>query len=89
MIVCQCNVITSQQIREAVGQLMELDEFRVVTPGEVFRSCGQRPQCGACMPHLVRHMEAAVLEVRGSPCQESRSPPFSKEETEEDADERS
>ncbi|ODT02004.1 MAG: hypothetical protein ABS52_15820 [Gemmatimonadetes bacterium SCN 70-22] len=33
MIVCQCNVITARHIKEAVGRLMELDEFRVVTPG--------------------------------------------------------
>jgi bacterioferritin-associated ferredoxin len=77
MIVCQCNVITSRNIKEAVGRLMELDELEVVTPGAVFRCCGQRPQCGGCMPHLVKHMEAAVLEIRGSACQEHQSAPFS------------
>lgn len=77
MIVCQCNVITARHIKEAVGRLMELDEFRVVTPGEVFRCCGQRPQCGGCMPHLVKHMEEAVVEIRGSSCQGHQSAPFS------------
>jgi len=78
MIVYQCNVITSRRIKEAVGRLMELDEFRVVTPGEIFRCCGHRPQCGGCMPHLVKHLEAAVLEIRGLACQAGQSAPFSK-----------
>src|SRR5688572_14257185 len=82
MIVCQCNVITARHIKEAVGRLMELDVFCVVTPGEVFRCCGQRPQCGGCMAHLVKHMEAAVLEIRGLTCQACQSAPFSEAQTE-------
>jgi bacterioferritin-associated ferredoxin len=49
MIVCHCNVIACSAIREAVKGIRAEESEGVVTPGRVFRCCGQRPQCGGCM----------------------------------------
>jgi bacterioferritin-associated ferredoxin len=50
MIICQCNVITSGDLKAAVGELRAGDAHAVVTPAGVFRCCGKRPRCGTCMP---------------------------------------
>lgn len=49
MIVCHCNVIACADIREAVKGIRAAEPEGVVTPGRIFRCCGQRPQCGGCM----------------------------------------
>jgi len=50
MIICQCNVISCGDLKQAVGALRADDAHAMVTPAGVFRCCGKRPRCGACMP---------------------------------------
>ena len=52
MIVCHCNVIACSDIREAVRGLRAGQPEALVTPGQVFRCCGRRPQCGGCMNNV-------------------------------------
>jgi bacterioferritin-associated ferredoxin len=49
MIVCHCNVIACTEIRASVRMILGDDQVAVVTPGQVFKCCGARPQCGGCM----------------------------------------
>jgi bacterioferritin-associated ferredoxin len=45
--VCICNAVNERAVREAVGRGCR-------TVGEVYRSCGARPQCGKCGVDIVR-----------------------------------
>ncbi|WP_409755662.1 bacterioferritin-associated ferredoxin [Aestuariivirga sp.] len=51
MIVCHCNVIACSEIRKAVRELGG-EAGGLVTPGQIFKCCGRRPQCGGCMSHV-------------------------------------
>lgn len=66
MIVCSCNVITDQEIADAIAALRTADPFVVITPGLVFRHLSKRPQCGNCLPLVTRIMLAAGSEVDDS-----------------------
>ncbi len=63
MIVCQCNVLKSCQVKAAITRAKGRDGLTVVTPGVVFRQLGCRPACGICMQHFNR-LIAEQLEDR-------------------------
>lgn len=52
MIVCQCNVLTKQDIESAVSGLLSRDPSLQVTPGRVIRALKARRQCSGCLPAL-------------------------------------
>ena len=58
MIVCSCNMITSEDIAEAVSSLRTEDPFVVLTPGTIYRRLGKRPSCGNCLPLISKLMVA-------------------------------
>ena len=60
MIVCHCNVITCQDIRDAVGDMRGGDPYCIVTPGRVFKAHGCKANCGGCMPLFTSIIEEAV-----------------------------
>lgn len=60
MIVCHCNVIKSQDIRDAVGEMRGADPYCIVTPGRVFKAHGCKANCGGCMPLFTSVLEEAV-----------------------------
>lgn len=53
MIICQCNTISEQDIRDAVDRLLAEMPQRVVTPGLVYRSLGKRGRCCGCFPYVI------------------------------------
>ena len=53
MIVCHCNVLTSQAILAAIDTLLEEDPYRLITPGLVYRHLGKRGKCGGCLPQTI------------------------------------
>lgn len=71
MIVCHCNVISSQDIDRSVSRLREGDPQALLTPGEIFRSCGKRPNCGGCMPVFA----AKIAEIVADAPSETREKP--------------
>ncbi len=50
MIVCICNALNDKKLSEAAGT----DACSVQ---EVFRRCGERPQCGKCLSHVAEIIE--------------------------------
>lgn len=58
MIVCSCNVVSSDEIKGAVEELIASDREVVLTPGLIYRTIGCRPKCGACLNHVVKLMHA-------------------------------
>lgn len=48
MIVCHCNVITRDDIKEAVRSLLDRDPWAYVTPNAVYEELGKRGKCFGC-----------------------------------------
>jgi bacterioferritin-associated ferredoxin len=72
MIVCHCNVISCQNIRDAVGEMREVDPFCIVTPGKVFKAHGCKANCGGCMSLFSSVLEDAVA-LHGGKRQRART----------------
>lgn len=64
MMVCHCNRLTDDVLREAAAELALEPGRRAVTPGAVFRAAGCRPRCGGCFPLVVEVLHGAT---RGLP----------------------
>ena len=60
MIVCHCNVISSRDIRRSIADMRKRDPHALVTPGEIFKACGKRPNCGGCMTVFAAMIEETV-----------------------------
>jgi bacterioferritin-associated ferredoxin len=54
MIVCSCNVLSADQVRDAVATA----EPR--TPGQVYGCLGCSPQCGRCARTIRKIMDEAL-----------------------------
>jgi bacterioferritin-associated ferredoxin len=66
MIVCSCNMITSEDIAETVSAIRTDDPLVVLTPGLIYRRLGKRPSCGNCLPLITRLMVAYDQEGSSS-----------------------
>ena len=51
MYVCICNALRDKELASAANGAKGVSE--------VFRRCGERPQCGKCVPDVARMVEAA------------------------------
>jgi bacterioferritin-associated ferredoxin len=54
MIVCSCNLLSDNQIRDAVAQ------GSLQTPSQVYGCLGCSPQCGRCMRTIKAIMDEAL-----------------------------
>ncbi|MEM7619833.1 MAG: (2Fe-2S)-binding protein [Pseudomonadota bacterium] len=64
MIVCSCNVITDQDIRQAVSKLNASQPNDMITISQVYKTLGQRPKCGSCLDNAIKIMlSEAALKV--------------------------
>ena len=70
MIVCSCNVISSQDIERALLDILARPNAPIPTPGVVFRHLSKQMQCCGCAPLTVSAIYDAVerLERDGSLC---------------------
>ena len=53
MIICSCNVISHDRIRQAVLDLVANDPNRLITPGMVYKQLGYVADCGGCVSCVV------------------------------------
>jgi len=67
MIICSCNVLSDEQLRNAAKEMRADPNGKVPTPGAVFRKLGCRPRCGGCFPSVIELIhEKAADEPAGS-----------------------
>jgi len=60
MYVCLCNAINDKKMSSVIT-----NDTRHV--GDVFRSCGHKPQCGKCLPNvaeLIAETKAALMATK-------------------------
>ena len=68
MIVCQCNVISDQEIRAVIAGMLSADGPVPVTPGAVIRALGARRKCSGCVKTFVAVIEDCCRRCDGVGC---------------------
>lgn len=53
MLVCQCNMITSNEIEDIVLDLLQADPWQLVIPAKVYAELNRRAKCSGCVPNVV------------------------------------
>ncbi len=53
MIVCSCNFLSDEKIKEAVLGLLNDDEWQLISPGLVYHALKRRGRCCNCFPDVV------------------------------------
>lgn len=69
MIVCSCNALSHDDIREAVSLLRAVRPVGPITVGELYRVLGKRPKCGNCLTHATEHARRHDTAGEGHCCQ--------------------
>jgi len=53
MILCQCNVLSAQEIEDIILGFLVEDCWQLVVPGRVFNAAKKRGRCCGCFPNIV------------------------------------
>ena len=53
MLVCHCNIISERDIVSAIQELLTEDEWRLITPLQVYHVMSKRGRCCGCFPKVV------------------------------------
>lgn len=53
MIICSCNILMEEEIREAIRSLLKADPWQLIVPVQVYHEMGKRGKCCGCFPRLV------------------------------------
>lgn len=68
MIVCSCNALSHDDIREAVLLVRKVRPYGPITVGELYRALGTRPKCGTCLSHATEHAKRYDTAGGGQCC---------------------
>lgn len=62
MIICSCNIITEEELRQEIFSLLEKDPWQIIVPNKLFHALGKKGKCGFCFPNvaeiIIKHTEA-------------------------------
>ncbi|WP_158598470.1 (2Fe-2S)-binding protein [Notoacmeibacter ruber] len=53
VLVCSCNLITSQEIRDVITEMLDQDPWRLIVPVQVYHAMEKRGRCCGCFPAVV------------------------------------
>ena len=53
MLVCHCNIIAERDIVSAIRELLAEDEWRLITPLQVYHTMSKRGRCCGCFSKVV------------------------------------
>jgi len=53
MILCQCNVLSTQEIEDIILEFLNEDCWQLVVPGRIFNAAKKRGRCCGCFPNIV------------------------------------
>jgi len=59
MIICQCNVVTQDEVEEIIRSFLDEDCWQLIVPGRVFNAAQKKGRCCGCFPNIVE----AIIEV--------------------------
>jgi len=58
MIVCSCNIISSDDIERTIVGLLERDAWQLIVPGQIYHELGKTGKCCGCFPNVVETIVA-------------------------------
>lgn len=53
MLVCQCNLITQQEIENTIIDMLNQDCWQLIVPAKVYHAMEKRGRCCGCFPNVV------------------------------------
>ena len=53
MIVCQCNLISTEEIERTIIELLHEDPWQLIVPLQVYHAMEKRGRCCGCFPNVV------------------------------------
>ena len=53
MLICSCNIITEEEIKSVITDLLKQDPWQLIVPLQVYQEMGKRGRCCGCFPKLV------------------------------------
>lgn len=53
MLICSCNIITEDEIKIVITDLLKQDPWQLIVPLQVYHEMGKRGRCCGCFPKLV------------------------------------
>lgn len=53
MLICSCNIITLEEVRTTIVEILTEDPWQLVVPLQVYHKLGKRGKCCGCFPGLV------------------------------------
>jgi len=53
MIVCQCNVVTQDEVETIIRRFLDEDRWQLIVPGRVFNAAHKKGRCCGCFPNIV------------------------------------
>lgn len=53
MIVCHCNMISTEEIESTILELLEEDPWQLIVPLQVYHLLEKRGRCCGCFPNVV------------------------------------
>lgn len=63
MIICQCCIIRTEELKDAVRLLLKSNPNAQVTPNRVYKHLRKSPTCGECSSLLIRRINQFAHEV--------------------------
>jgi bacterioferritin-associated ferredoxin len=64
MIVCQCNLLSKDEIEAAVEKLLNDDPWQLIVPSKVYHFIRIRGRCCGCFPDVVEIIGQVTARVR-------------------------
>ena len=53
MLVCQCNLITQEEVEATIRSLLDADPWQLLVPAKVYHAMSKRGRCCGCFPNVV------------------------------------
>ena len=53
MIICSCNIVSEDEIKTVITDLLKTDPWQLIVPVQVYHEMGKRGKCCGCFPRLV------------------------------------
>lgn len=53
MIVCQCNLISAEEIENTIIEFLDQDPWQLIVPLQVYHEMEKRGRCCGCFPNVV------------------------------------
>lgn len=62
MIVCHCNLITTEEIEDTIRSFLDDDPWQLIVPLQVYHAMEKRGKCCGCFPNVINIIVRVVTD---------------------------